>query len=141
MEESVFPHSRAFYEPAEMEEERRLAYVAFTRAMEELYLTFAGQRMLFGQFASNPVSRFLGDIGYEQKFEQPSFNTQKSYEDFDGVDFIPEEIELQVGDKVRHQIFGLGTVSEIDGTIVAVDFSGKTKKLNIAFAPLEKVLS
>ncbi|MCL1929901.1 UvrD-helicase domain-containing protein [Candidatus Saccharibacteria bacterium] len=140
MEESVFPHSRAFYEPAAMEEERRLAYVAFTRAMEELCLTFASQRMLFGQSAYNQASRFLEDIGYEQKFEQPSYNVPKNRDDFDGVDFVPEEVALSPGDKVRHQIFGLGTVQSVDGTIVTVDFGGKIRRLNAAFAPLEKVL-
>ena len=140
MEESVFPHSRAFYEPTEMEEERRLAYVALTRAMEELCLTFAGQRMLFGQFASNPVSRFLEDIGYVQQFEQPDYSTSKFNGDYDGIDVVPEDLELQCGDKVRHQIFGFGTVTGIDGTIVTVNFGGKIKRLNVAFAPLEKVL-
>jgi DNA helicase-2/ATP-dependent DNA helicase PcrA len=140
MEESVFPHSRAFYEPTEMSEERRLAYVAFTRAMEELVLTFANQRMLFGQFAANPMSRFLEDIGYQQKLEWSNVGTPNSHSDFDGIDLVPKEIELEIGDRVRHQIFGLGTVEEIDGTVVNVSFAGKQRKLNTAFAPLEKVL-
>lgn len=62
MEESIFPGMRAVYEPAELEEERRLAYVAMTRAKERLYLTAAASRMLFGQTARNRLSRFVAEI-------------------------------------------------------------------------------
>ncbi|MDO8488237.1 MAG: 3'-5' exonuclease, partial [bacterium] len=62
MEEGLFPHSRTLLDPAEMEEERRLAYVGITRAMNKLYLTYARRRLYFGQSGSNPVSRFLADI-------------------------------------------------------------------------------
>ncbi len=137
MEESIFPHSRALFEPSEMEEERRLCYVGMTRAREELILTAAQSRMLFGQRQYNPPSRFLADI--DAKIEQMS-----PYDDFsqkfdDEIQYEPEEIDVKIGDKVRHQIFGIGRVAEIDGTVVEVDFNGKTKKLNVAFAPLEKL--
>ena len=61
-EEGVFPGSRVIGEPEEMEEERRLCYVAMTRAKEKLYLTCANQRMLFGRTSSNSPSRFTGEI-------------------------------------------------------------------------------
>ena len=62
MEEGIFPGVRSMQEPEEMEEERRLCYVALTRAKEELYLTCAGQRMLFGRTSSNAPSRFMKEI-------------------------------------------------------------------------------
>lgn len=62
MEEGIFPGLRSIGEPEEMEEERRLCYVAMTRAKEELYLTCAGQRMLFGRTSANRPSRFTGEI-------------------------------------------------------------------------------
>lgn len=62
MEEGLFPHSRTLMNPDEMEEERRLAYVGITRAMESLYLTYAVRRLFFGQRSTNLVSRFLADI-------------------------------------------------------------------------------
>jgi DNA helicase-2/ATP-dependent DNA helicase PcrA len=65
MEEGVFPHSRALWDSAELEEERRLAYVGMTRAMERLYLTCARQRMLYGQTTSGEISRFVHEVPSE----------------------------------------------------------------------------
>ena len=65
MEEGIFPGLRAIGEAEEMEEERRLCYVALTRAKERLYLTCAGQRMLFGRTTNNQPSRFAGEIPAE----------------------------------------------------------------------------
>ena len=62
MEEGIFPHSRSLFDSSQLEEERRLAYVGITRAKEILFLTFAGNRLFFGQKTSNPPSRFLIDI-------------------------------------------------------------------------------
>lgn len=62
MEEGLFPHSRAIFDSGELEEERRLAYVGITRAMEILHLSYANRRLYFGQRTSNPPSRFLLDI-------------------------------------------------------------------------------
>ena len=62
MEEGIFPLARANEDENELEEERRLAYVGITRAQEELYLTNASSRMLYGRFQSNPVSRFIEEI-------------------------------------------------------------------------------
>lgn len=62
MEEGLFPHSRTLFEPLELEEERRLCYVGMTRAMERLYLTYARQRLYFGQRNSNQISRFIFDL-------------------------------------------------------------------------------
>ena len=64
-EEGIFPGIRAIGETEEMEEERRLCYVAMTRAKEKLYLTCANQRMLFGRTSSNRPSRFVDEIPTE----------------------------------------------------------------------------
>jgi DNA helicase-2/ATP-dependent DNA helicase PcrA len=65
MEDGIFPHFRSMTDTAELEEERRLAYVGITRAQERLYLTHAWSRTLFGQTNYNPPSRFLGEIPRE----------------------------------------------------------------------------
>lgn len=78
MEEGLFPHSRAMFEMAEMEEERRLCYVGMTRAKKLLYLSFAGRRMYFGQKGSNPPSRFVSEIP-EELLETVSEQGRKVY--------------------------------------------------------------
>src|SRR5207244_11644744 len=65
MEEGLFPHSRSMLDPEQIEEERRLAYVALTRAKKKLYLSFATRRLYFGTISSNMVSRFVSDIPQE----------------------------------------------------------------------------
>ena len=83
MEEGLFPHSRSLWDMNELEEERRLAYVGMTRAMELLYLTFASRRLYFGQKTSNPPSRFIIDIP-EELLE----TTENTYlEDLDDINF------------------------------------------------------
>ena len=65
MEEGIFPHMNSLMESSEIEEERRLCYVAITRAKEELHLINARRRTLFGKEQANPVSRFISEIGKE----------------------------------------------------------------------------
>jgi DNA helicase-2/ATP-dependent DNA helicase PcrA len=148
MEEMVFPHSRALYDQHEMEEERRLCYVGMTRAREELYMLHASSRMLYGGQQHNPPSRFLSEIdghiandyqtgfsgGFSFAREEPIMATPKSQ---DEVRYVPD---LEEGDSVKHKLFGLGTVLEIQGDIANIYFKGKgTKKLDISIAPLEKI--
>ena len=134
LEESVLPHSRALYDASEMEEERRLMYVGMTRAREELYLTYATTRTLYGGRLANPPSRFLADI---ENATVASTDIEPEGFDSNEVKYIPE---LNEGDGVKHQLFGLGTVLEIEGETATIYFKGRgTKKLNIAFAPLEKL--
>lgn len=136
MEESIFPHSRALYDPNEMEEERRLCYVGMTRAREELYLFSAGSRLIFGNRQYNPPSRFLSDIDGDA-MESPAASFGGGFE----PEIIMDEIELEVGDQVRHRSFGTGKVVAIDGSNISIAFnSSGVKKLNSAFAPLEKIL-
>ncbi len=136
LEETILPHSRALYDAAEMEEERRLMYVGMTRAKEELHLIHATGRTLYGGRLHNPPSRFLADIDFVPAEAVP-FETLSS-------NVLPEEpryvLELNEGDGVKHQLFGLGTVMELEGDNAVIYFKGKgSKKLNIAFAPLEKL--
>jgi DNA helicase-2/ATP-dependent DNA helicase PcrA len=143
LEESILPHSRALYEPAEMEEERRLMYVGMTRAREELYLSYAAERALYGGRQHNPPSRFLADIDGAATMGQPDYglfggvSPQSRKSGSDEPHYVPE---LEEGDGVKHRIFGVGTIVELDGENATVYFKGKgTKRLNIAFAPLEKL--
>jgi DNA helicase-2/ATP-dependent DNA helicase PcrA len=141
MEETIFPHSRALYDQSEMEEERRLCYVGMTRAKQELYLISATSRVLYGGVQHNPPSRFLSEIEGETHlasgFDTPAFATGFTAAN-DEPRYVPE---LNEGDAVKHQLFGSGTILEIDGDNATIYFSKirSTKKLNISFAPLEKL--
>ena len=159
LEESIFPHSRALYDQSEMEEERRLCYVGMTRAREELYMIYASSRLLYGGVQHNPPSRFLSEI--DGTFQTQTANAFESSYSFGGqsdnptyafgasssepsskqVSAEPRYVpDLNEGDGVRHQIFGMGTVMELDGDTAVIYFKGKgTRKLNISFAPLEKL--
>jgi DNA helicase-2/ATP-dependent DNA helicase PcrA len=145
MEETIFPHSRALYDVSEMEEERRLCYVGMTRAREELYLISATGRMLYGGVQHNPPSRFLSEIDGQVQHDLSSFGfgfvQQDPVQSFTTVSDEPRYVpELNEGDVVRHQIFGQGTIVEMDGDTASIFFKGKgLKKLNTAFAPLEKL--
>ncbi len=143
LEESIFPHSRALYDQGEMEEERRLCYVGMTRARRELYMTYASTRLLYGGLQHNPPSRFLSEIDGEfatsanQGFSELLSSPAPQAPDDSELRYVPD---LQEGDGVRHQVFGRGTVMEIDGDTAVIYFKGKgTRKLNISFAPLEKL--
>ena len=145
MEESLFPHSRALYDQSEMEEERRLCYVGMTRAKQELYMIYANSRLLYGGVQHNPPSRFLSEIdgtmvndsSISDNFQfQPTKNGTNDNSSNEPR-YIPE---LNEGDSVRHQIFGTGTVLEMEGDMAVIYFKGKgTRKLDIGFAPLEKL--
>lgn len=137
MEESIFPHSRALYDPKEMEEERRLCYVGMTRARQELHLIAANSRLLYGNRLYNTPSRFISDIGDSAEQEPASVENFLSREPQVIMEDTPE---LSVGDKVKHGVFGVGVVSEIDGTTVSISFQGRgVKRLNAMFAPLERI--
>jgi DNA helicase-2/ATP-dependent DNA helicase PcrA len=79
MEEGVFPHSRALTEPTEMEEERRLAYVGITRAQQQLHLSHAWSRQLFGTTNYNPPSRFLDEIPADLVDQQGAVGGRSGY--------------------------------------------------------------
>jgi DNA helicase-2/ATP-dependent DNA helicase PcrA len=142
MEEGVFPHSRANFDPKEMEEERRLAYVGMTRAKEELTLIYATSRVLYGSVQYNPPSQFLRDIDAKPEHvnglsgDEP-IAAYGSNEQSSEPRYVPE---LEEGDGVKHPVFGVGTVIAINGDVADIMFRTKGhKKLNIAFAPIEKL--
>jgi DNA helicase-2/ATP-dependent DNA helicase PcrA len=135
MEEGIMPHARVYEAgPAELEEERRLCYVAMTRAREELHISYAQSRLQFGQRAYNPMSRFIADMG-------SAVATIDAHEPFASPeqDFYSDE-PFSIGDHVRSMSFGIGEVVDVDGLALTVAFSGgQTKKLNAEFARLEKI--
>lgn len=149
MEESIFPHSRALYDQNEMEEERRLCYVGMTRARRELYMTYASSRLLYGGVQHNVPSRFLAEVETSTSASEASTppSANLGYGLLQGPSEpgrTPEEPryvpDLSEGDGVRHKIFGKGTVMEVEGDTAVVYFKGKgARKLNIGFAPLEKL--
>ncbi|MGF9601767.1 DNA helicase PcrA [Bacillus subtilis] len=158
LEEGVFPHSRSLMEEAEMEEERRLAYVGITRAEQELYLTNAKMRTLFGRTNMNPESRFIAEIPDEllenlnEKKETRATSARKmqprrgpvsrpvSYASKTGGDTL----NWAVGDKAGHKKWGTGTVVSVkgegEGTELDIAFPSPVgvKRLLAAFAPIEK---
>lgn len=141
MEETIFPHSRALYDQSEMEEERRLCYVGMTRAREELYMLYATSRMLYGGVQHNPPSRFISDIAGDLLSQPTSlsdnFNAPQPPKIDDGPRYVPD---IEEGDGVKHQLFGVGTVVEMQGDVATIYFKGKgTKQLDISIAPLEKL--
>ena len=150
LEETIFPHSRALYDQFEMEEERRLCYVGMTRAREELYMIYATSRMLYGGLQHNPPSRFLSEIDAEFQTDS-GLGSMSNFGSglLSGADQFDQRVpenepryvpELNEGDGVRHQVFGMGTVLEVEGDTVTIYFKGKgMRKLNTAFAPLEKL--
>lgn len=157
MEEGIFPHSRTFNDNEELEEERRLAYVGITRAKEELFLTCAHTRMLFGRTNTNPPSRFLEEIPDEVKEDvSPGLGTRYGRFDPDSrkmtsasyggrshpttnasvtmtsaMDQVKEaraQTEIyHPGEKVSHVKWGAGV-------IVAVKGEGVNMELHIAFS-------
>ncbi|MGG4037331.1 DNA helicase PcrA [Heyndrickxia ginsengihumi] len=157
MEEGVFPHSRSLMEEAEMEEERRLAYVGITRAEEELYITNAAIRTLYGRTNMNPVSRFIQEIpqelldavNQEEKEEQkPLMQKRKAAPVMRPVvnhKSGAEKLEWSVGDKAEHKKWGIGTIVSVkgkgNGTELDIAFPSPIgiKRLLAEFAPITKV--
>jgi DNA helicase-2/ATP-dependent DNA helicase PcrA len=134
MEEGILPHARVYEAgPADLEEERRLAYVGMTRAREELHLTYAQSRMQYGQRGYSVMSRFITDMG-EGVASVPIEHQIVPDQDFYNDEFF------SVGDCVRSASFGSGEVIEVDGLALTIRFDdGRTKKLNAEYARLEKI--
>ena len=169
MEDGIFPSSMCIFsgDSSDMEEERRLCYVGITRAMKELTLTSAQQRMIRGETQYNRVSRFVREIprelvelGHTVQTRKPSASEtpspKSSYmqmkQNFHAKVFQPQNFKVTkassldygVGDTVRHVKFGVGIVKEIvEGGRdyeVTVDFDkAGTKKMFAGFAKLKKI--
>lgn len=167
-EEGIFPGIKAIGEADEMEEERRLCYVAITRAKKLLYLSCARQRMLFGRTTANRVSRFVDEIpeehiekrgipkgyGYSERsrvqeefaFRAPSQSFKKPAPPAPKPPRpkAAEKPEFAVGDRVRHKAFGEGALRKMtpmgNDYLIEIEFdSGTTKKLMLRAAALHMV--
>ena len=137
LEEGIFPLSRAMNLPSEMEEERRLMYVAITRAEEKIYLIHATKRFMYGKSNYETESRFLKELNIVEK-NLPKPKEKKKKED-KAQEFF--DSGLKVGDKVIHPRFGEGEILDIsaDGMVGKIDFSGSVKELMLNMAKLEKM--
>ena len=137
MEENIFPHVNSCEEDGGIEEERRLCYVAITRAKEKLYLVNALRRMLYGKTSVNMPSRFINEIDKdlidapEKKMINMKFNKKEAFNDDNG---------LKIGDNVIHDIYGPGVVVNVDKSIATIAFKGQgIKKLMKNHKSIKKV--
>jgi DNA helicase-2/ATP-dependent DNA helicase PcrA len=143
MDDGVFPHMRSLGDPDQLEEERRLCYVGITRAQDRLFVTNASRRLLWGAANFNPPSRFLAEIPesltetIRRERRVPERERAKPRQTLG-------DVELSIGDRVRHDKWGEGTVQRIVGSgdraeaTVLFDGAGE-KRLLLAWAPLVKV--
>lgn len=167
LDDGIFPSSRSFDSEEDMEEERRLAYVAITRAKKKLYLTNARQRMIFGQTQHNVTSRFMREIGSElvEKHDNAAAMKNRLAQEEKTVTAVhsatlqqqlarnkmhagsaaaKESVTYTAGEKVLHNVFGEGTILSVkpmsnDSMLeIAFDKVG-TKKIMANFAKLKKL--
>ncbi len=121
LEEGIFPHLNSLMSSSETEEERRLCYVAITRAKEKLYLLNARRRVLFGKDSINPPSRFLTEIDENLIDSNKTKETEVKIINKEEV-LREENIDYKVGDYVVHENFGAGKVLEVTNSLVTVAF-------------------
>ena len=142
MEDGVFPHFRSMTDAAELEEERRLAYVGITRARRRLYLTHASRRALYGQSLFNPASRFLSEIPSDL-LDQVRAEGEQGPPGRPEDGFGHEPLAVAAGDSVFHDRYGEGVVVSVSGSgqraeaTVAFSDVGE-KRLLLAYAPLAR---
>ena len=157
MEDGVFPHIRSLDDPAELQEERRLAYVGLTRARQRLYLSRAVSRSTWGAPNYNLASRFLEEIptdllDWRREAEVAHSDRWKAVPSRTPSVFAPAArrssgqpvLDLAPGDRVTHDSFGLGTVVAVSGegdrAQATVDFgSTGEKRLLLRYAPVQKL--
>ncbi len=122
MEEGIFPHSRSLNNDDELEEERRLCYVAITRAKKKLWLVSAKRRVLYGLDNMNPTSRFVKEIGddYIEKEEPQNLFSFKST--FSSSNNINSDVDYKPGDKLIHTTFGEGVVVSVEKSVINIAF-------------------
>lgn len=162
-ENEIFPGSRAMFEEKEMEEERRLCYVALTRAEKKLYLSHATIRFVYGQDRLSTPSVFLKEIPEKlldidvkkerlyfaddysdeikacennRKFEKKKteINTKNTIKIPDNTKEVLDTLGFKVGDKVKHKKFGLGVIKNIDAKKIYVQYVDGTKEMAIILA-------
>lgn len=161
LDEGLFPHSRTLMDPAQVEEERRLAYVGITRAERQLYVTNAVTRTMYGRISAYMPSRFLAEIppqfmeDYHRKSAMPQSRTT-AVPGKQCVSILTKPVASSLpkkhavtdtfakGDKVRHKIWGIGTVLDVIGEgpnmQMKIQFPTKgVRQVVVKYAPLEKV--
>ena len=141
LEEGLYPHANSIYDDSVLEEERRLFYVAITRAKKVLYLTNARSRVLFGQVQCNPPSRFINEINsedIENMFEENK--TTKEIKINKKDNFNDEDLELKAGDHVIHNVYKEGIVISVDRGVATIAFPNPIgiKKILTTYKGLEK---
>lgn len=161
LDEGLFPHSRTLMDPSQVEEERRLAYVGITRAERQLYVTNAVTRTMYGRISAYMPSRFLEEIppqlmeDYHRKSAMPQSRTT-AVPGKQRVSILTKPVASSLpkkhavtdtfakGDKVRHKIWGIGTVLDVigEGTNMQMKIQFPTKGVRqvvVKYAPLEKI--
>lgn len=161
LDEGLFPHSRTLLDPAQVEEERRLAYVGITRAERQLYVTNAITRTMYGRISAYMPSRFLAEIppqlmeDYHRKSAMPQSRTT-AVPGRQRVSILTKPVASSLpkkhavtdtfaqGDKVRHKIWGIGTVLDVIGEgpnmQMKIQFPTKgVRQVVVKYAPLEKI--
>lgn len=153
LEEGIFPHARTAQSMKELEEERRLMYVAMTRAREHLFFTRAKERFYFWEYIRNPESRFLREIPphtlqKQEALSDFSFTSSFSGNSYDSLSsvIVKKTIqennisEFKSGMRVEHHKFWIGIIESIIGEIGEIRFRDGIRKMNIRIAPLKIVL-
>ncbi len=141
LEEGIFPHINSLMDNSELEEERRLCYVAITRAKDKLFLINARRRTLFGKEQVNPASRFISEID-KDLLEIKSKEEKEESEKLVKEDVMyKEDMNYEVGDYVYHDIFGAGRVVEVSNTLMSIAFKSPhgIKKLMKNHKSIKKV--
>lgn len=148
MEENLFPHSMSSEDPVRLEEERRLAYVGITRAMDKLVLTYAESRRLHGEERYNSVSRFVRDLPpelvQEVRFSTGYANQQPQVKPILTAYQAQIDVGFKLGQRVSHPKFGEGVILNIEGegahARVQVNFESEgIKWLVLSYAKLESI--
>ncbi len=135
LEQSLFPSGQSLHERPAIEEERRLFYVALTRARDLVFLTNARERFIYGHLASNPDSQFIGEIDKEYvehsgltkvreiKFPKPEPRHRKHVvQTVKSTDYDAVDNQLKVGDKIEHKTFGKGIIVALDDSRATIAF-------------------
>ena len=124
LEEGLFPHFNSMNSNSEIEEERRLCYVAITRAREKLYITNSRSRILYGQEQVNMVSRFINEMNSEliDNINNEESSYIKKSTELKKVILSNDECDYHENEYVYHDVFGTGKVISIDKSIIKVAF-------------------
>ena len=161
LDEGLFPHSRTLMDTAQIEEERRLAYVGITRAERQLYVTNASTRTMYGRVSAYLPSRFLAEIPpelmeeYHRRAAMPASQSSASVPGRQRVSILTRPVATSLpkqhhvdttfaaGDKVRHKIWGIGTVLAVIGEgqnmQMKIEFPTKgVRQVVVKYAPLER---